>query len=264
VFDALLHARALRPRDLADLRFFGIAGGLVPSDDAIPSAAPAAIRKGWDDVVLAVRRLRRAGLAAWGAVGLHPRRIPLRGLEALLADLPAALGRGEIAALGLVGLGEGGELEERVLARQLELARELRRPVLAATPWRGRERITRRLLALLREAELDPARVLVAGADAGTIRTIRACGFLAGLSLSAGGGPRGGVDAAVRAVAALGPEGLVLGSDAGLAGGDLLALARAADRLAKAGLSEAVVRRVCGGNAVAFLGVDVGALRTPS
>jgi predicted metal-dependent TIM-barrel fold hydrolase len=254
LFDALLHARALRPRDLADLRFFGVAGGLVPSDDAIASATAAAIRKGWDEIVLSVRRVRRAGLAAWGAVGVHPRRIPLRGLEALLAELPAALGRPEIAALGLVGLGEGGELEERVLARQLELARELRRPVLVSTPWRGRERLTRRLLALLREAELEPARVLVAGADARTIRPIRACGFLAGLALSADGGPRGGVDAAVRAVAALGPEGIVLGSDAGLAGGDLLALARAADRLAKAGLSEAVVKRVCGGNALAFLG----------
>jgi predicted metal-dependent TIM-barrel fold hydrolase len=261
VFDPLLHARALRPRDLADLRFFGIAGGLVPSDDAIASAAPAAVRRGWDEVVLSVRRLRRAGLAAWGAVGVHPGRIPLRGLEALLADLPAALGRREVAALGLVGLAEGGELEERVLLRQLELARELRRPVVVSTPWRGRERITRRLLALLREAELEPGRVLVTGADARTLRTIRACGFLAGLSLSADGEPKGGVEAAVRAVAALGAEGLVLGSDAGLAGGDLLALARAADRLGKAGLSEAVVRRVCGGNALAFLGVDVGALR---
>jgi predicted metal-dependent TIM-barrel fold hydrolase len=259
VFDAILHARALRPRDLADLRFFGIAGGLVPSDDAIAAATPAAIREGWDEVVLAVRRLRRAGLAAWGAVGVHPRRIPLRGLEALLADLPAALGRPEIAALGLVGLGAGGALEEQVLDRQLELARELRRPVVV-TPGRDRERLSRRLLALLREAELEPGRVLVVGADARTVRPIRACGFLAGLSLSSGGGPRGGVDAAVRAVAALGPEGLVLGSDAGLAGGDLLALARAADRLAKAGLSDAVVKRVCGGNAVAFLGVDLLAL----
>jgi predicted metal-dependent TIM-barrel fold hydrolase len=263
LFDALLHARALRPRDLADLRFFGISGGLVPSDDAISSAAPAAIRRGWDDVVLAVRRLRRAGLAAWGAAGIHPRRIPLRGLEALLADLPTALGRPEVAALGLVGLDAGGELEERVLLRQLELARELRRPVLVTTPWRGRERLTRRLLALLREAELEPSRVLVTGADARTIKPIRACGFLAGLSLSAEAGPRGGVDAAVRAVGALGPEGLVLGSDAGLAGGDLLAVARAADRLARAGLSEAVVKRVCGGNAVAFLGVDLGAVSTP-
>jgi predicted metal-dependent TIM-barrel fold hydrolase len=261
VFDALLHARPLRPRDLADLRFFGITGGLVPSDDAVASAAPAAVRAGWDEVARSVRRLRRAGLAAWGALGVHPRRIPLRGLEALLADLPAALGRPEVAALGAVGLDAGGELEERVLARQLDLARELRLPVVAATPWRARERVTRRLLALLRDAELEPSRVLVTGADGRTVRAIRACGYLAGLSLSAGGGPKGGLEEALRIVAALGPEGLVLGSDAGIAGGDLLALARAADRLEKAGLSEAVVKRVCGGNALAFLGVDVAALR---
>jgi predicted metal-dependent TIM-barrel fold hydrolase len=260
VFDALLHARALRPRDLDDLRFFGVAGGLVPSDDAVAASTAAAIRKGWDEVAASTRRLRRAGLAAWGAVGVHPRRIPLRGLEALLAELPAALGRPEVAALGAVGLDQGGDLEERVLARQLELARELRRPVLVTTPWRARERITRRLLALVREADLEPGRVLVAGADDRTVRPIRACGFLAGLSLSGGTGARGGVAAAVRAVAALGPEGLVLGSDAGLAGGDLLALPRAADRLARAGLSEAVVRRVCGANALAFLGVDPAAL----
>lgn len=258
MFDALLHARSLGPRDVADLRFFGVAGGLVPSDDAVPSATGPAVRRGWDDVVLAVRRLRRAGLAAWGALGVHPRRIPLRGLEALLADLPAALGRPEIAALGAVGLDGGGELEERVLARQLELARELRLPVVIGVPWRGRERATRRVLTILREAELDPARVLVAGADARTVRAVRACGHLAGLSLSGDG-----LERAVELVAALGPEGLVLGTDAGLAGGDLLALARAADRLSRAGLSDAVVRRVCGGNALAFLGVDAAALRAP-
>jgi predicted metal-dependent TIM-barrel fold hydrolase len=254
VFDALLHARSLRPRDLADLAFFGVEGGLVPSDDAIPASTAAAVRRGWDEVALAVRRLRRARLAAWGALGVHPRRVPLRGLEALLVDLPAALGRPEIAALGAVGLDQGGELEERVLARQLELARELRLPVVAATPWRGKERITRRLLALLREAELEPARVLVTGADARTVRAIRACGHLAGLSLSGEG-----LERALALVGALGPEGLVLGTDAGLAGGDLLALARAADRLGRAGLSEAVVRRVCGGNALAFLRRGPGA-----
>jgi predicted metal-dependent TIM-barrel fold hydrolase len=248
VFDAFLHARTLGPRDVADLRFFGVEGGLVPSDDAVPSSTAAAVRRGWDDVALAVRRLRRGGLAAWGALGIHPRRVPLRGLEALLAELPAALGRPEIAALGAVGLAEGGELEEKILARQLELARELRLPVLVTTPWRDRERITRRVLVLLREAELEPSRVLVAGAGDRTVRAVRACGHLAGLPLSGDG-----LDDAVRLVGALGPEGLVLGTDAGLAGGDLLALARAADRLGRAGLSDAVVRRVCGGNALAFL-----------
>lgn len=259
MFDALLRAGGLRPPEIEDLRFFGVAGALVPSDDSAVPCTADAVRRGWDEVLAAARRLRRGGLAAWAALGVHPARIPARGLEALLAELPGALGRPEAAAIGLVGLAAGGELEERVLARQLELARELRLPVVVATPWRGRERATRRLLAVLQESEVEPGRVLVAGADARTVRAIRACGHLAALPLS-GDGRRSGIDAAVRVVRSLGAEGIVLGSDAGQSGGDLLALPRAADRLEKAGLSDAVVRRVCGENALAFLGVDPGAV----
>lgn len=257
-FDAHLHGRGLGTRDLADLAFFGIAGALIPSDDAVVPATAAAIRRDWEATADAVRRLRRRGLSAWAALGVHPRRIPARGLEALLAELPALLGRPEVAALGDVGLDRGGEQEERVLLRQLELAHELRRPVLVRTPWRGRERATRRVIALLREAGVEPSRVLVAPADARTVRMIRACGFKAGLWLSDGDGGDRAVAQAVRTVSSLGPEGIVLGSDAGQGGGDLLAVARAADRLARAKLSEAVVRRVCGENAVAWLGVDLG------
>jgi predicted metal-dependent TIM-barrel fold hydrolase len=255
-FDASLHPGALGARDLGDLAFFDVSGALVlPEDPGRPSAG--AVREAWAAGAAAARRLRRAGLAAVSAAGLPPRAIPLRGLEALLADLPAALDRPEVGALGRVGLYHGGELEERILARQLELARELRLPVVAAVPARGRERLTRRLLALLGEAELPAGRVLVLGADARTVRAIRALGQLAGLSLAAGSpaAPGDPIDAAVRLVRTLGPEGIALASDAGLAGGDLLALPRAAGRLARAGLSPSVIRRVCGGNARALLGV---------
>ncbi len=260
-FDAFLHPGALRARDVDDLEFFGVRGALVPCDDAIATGTAGSVRKGWDEAIRAVRRVRRRGVAAWAALGIPPQRIPLRGLEALLAELPEALGRPECAALGAVGLDRGGELEESVLARQLALARELRLPVLVATSWRARERMVRRILGLLRDAEIEPGRVLVAGADARTVRAVRACGHLAGLSLSGdAGGARDPIAEAVRLVTSLGPEGLVLGSDAGRGGGDLLALPRAADRLVKAGLTEAVVRRVCGGNAIAFLGIDLRAL----
>src|SRR5512133_441042 len=140
MFDALLRAGGLRAAEVDDLRFFGVTGALVPSDDSAVPATADAVRRGWDEVVSTVRRLRRLGLAAWAALGVHPGRIPTRGLEALLAELPDALGRREVAAVGLAGLAGGGELEERVLARQLELARELRRPIVVETPWRGRER----------------------------------------------------------------------------------------------------------------------------
>jgi len=262
-FDAHLGATALSARDLADLRFFGIAGALCPASDAVAPATAAAIHAAWEDLAgRVVRRLRRGGIAAWAALGVHPRRIPWRGLEALLAELPELLGRPEVVAIGEIGLEEGGAREEQVFARQLAMARELRLPVLVHTPWRDKVRRTRRILALLREADLPPERVLVDHADARTVRMIRSFGHAAGVSLSAGGRGRAGpVEEAARLVAALGPEGLVLDSDAGEGGGDLLALARAADRMAKAGLSEAVVRRVCCGNALAWLGLSARALR---
>ena len=255
-FDAELYPLALRRGDLADLRFFGVAGALATADVPVP-ATREATRRGWDAVSSAgVRLLRRAGIAGVAAVGVHPRAIPWRGLEALLAELPDFLGRPHVVAVGAIGLEEGGAREEVVFARQLELARELRLPVVVHTPWRGKERITRRALAMLREHDLDPPRVLVLRADARTVRMIRAVGYAAGLSLSASGARGDALDEAVRLVRSLGAEGLALGSGAGDGAGDLLALPRAAARMAKAGLSPAVVRRVCGANARALLGVE--------
>jgi predicted metal-dependent TIM-barrel fold hydrolase len=260
LFDAHLHAASLEGRDLADLRFFGIAGALAPADDSVVPASAEAIRRAWERLAgPVVRRLRRAGLAGYAALGIHPRRIPWRGLEALLAELPELLGRPGVVAIGEIGLEEGGAREEQVFGRQLELARQLRLPVLVHTPWKEKTRTTRRALSLLRETELPPERVLVDHADGRTVRMIRACGYRAGISLSTG---RRAMEEAVRLVARLGPEGLVLDSDAGEGGGDLLALARAADRLARAGLSEAVVRRVCGGNALAWLGIRAPPVET--
>ncbi|HVI75824.1 MAG TPA: TatD family hydrolase [Anaeromyxobacteraceae bacterium] len=254
-FDAELHPVALRRGDLDDLRFFGVTGGLAAAGDAVVPATAEALRRSWDALAPgALRRLRRAGIAGYAALGLHPRRIPWRGLEALLAELPDYLGRRHVLAVGAIGLEEDGPREEAIFVRQLELARELRRPVVVHTPWRDKERITRRALALLREHDLDPARVLVLRADGRTVKMIRACGYAAGLSLSAGGGDP--LAEAARLVGSLGPDGIVLGSGAGEGAGDLLALPRAAGRLAKAGLSAAVIRRVCGANALALLGLS--------
>jgi predicted metal-dependent TIM-barrel fold hydrolase len=260
LFDAQLNPVALREGDLSDLRFFGVVGALAPAA-AVTPATREVLRRAWDALApAATRRLARAGLAGYAAIGIHPRSIPLRGLEALLADLPEWLGRRGVVAIGAIGLDEGGPREEPVFARQLELARELRRPVVVHTPWRDKARVTRRTLAILREHELDPARVLVSRADGRTVKMIRACGYAAGVSLSSSiaGEP---IDEAVRLVRSLGPEGLVLSSDAGDGAGDLLALPRAAARMAKAGLSPAVIRRVCGSNALAVLGIAADALR---
>jgi hypothetical protein len=256
-FDAALRAASLRSSDLADLRFFGVVGALVLPDDGPASAAD--LVRGWEDLAGPVlRRLRRAGLVARAAIGIPAQRIPRRGVEALLASLPEHLGHRGVAAVGPVGLEAGGRREEEVFERQLALAAELRRPVVVQTPRRDRERFTRRALAVLRASGVEPGRALVAFADGRTVRMIRACGYLAALSLSDADGRAAPIDEAVRLVRALGPDGLALASGAGDGAGDLLALPRAAARLRKAGLSAAVVRRVCGANARALLAVEEG------
>jgi predicted metal-dependent TIM-barrel fold hydrolase len=253
-FDAELHPLALRAGDLADLRFFGVGGALGFAD---PPAGPPGrdlLRRSWEALASSgVRRLRKASLEGVAAVGIHPRRIPLRGLEALLAELPELLGRRHVVAIGAIGLDEGGPREEMVFARQLDLARELRLPVVVHSPAWAKERITRSAVALLREYEIEPRRVVVTRADARTVRMIRGYGYGAGVSLSSAAGRGDPLDEVVRLVRSLGPEGIILGSGAGDGAGDLLALPRVAARMVKAGLSPAVVRRVCGGNARALL-----------
>jgi len=265
LFDAHLRGRELTRRDVEDLRFFGVTGALCPSADSVTPTSAAALRRTWEDLAgVTIPRLRRAGLAAWAALGIPPRSIPWRGLEALLAELPDLFSQPQVVAIGPVGLEFGTEREEMAFLRQLELARELRLPVLVHTPARDKARLTRRVLGLLRLAEVDPGGVLVDHADARTVRTIRSMGYAAVLSLSAGrpAGRGGAIEEAARLVQTLGPEGIVLASDAGEGPGDLLALPRAADRMAKLGLSDAVIRRVCGRNALSALGLDPSALRS--
>jgi hypothetical protein len=255
-FDALLHAAALRAADAEALRFFGVVGALVPSGDAFHPTSAAALGAHWVATAAATRALRRRGVKAWAALGVHPRRIPRRGLAERLAELPELLGRPEVAAVGPTGLELGGPLEEEVFLAQARLAAELRLPLLVQTGWRARARQVGRLLTLLEDVELAPERVLVLHADARTLPVIRARGHRALVALS---GVRG-VEEAAALVARHGAEGILLGSDAGDGGGDLLALPRAADRLQRAGLSVAVIRRVCLGNALAWLGLTAADL----
>ena len=257
-FDALLHGGSLRRQEVEALRFFGVAGALVPSGDGFHPATASRLRDHWGATAAAARSLRAQGVKAWAALGIHPRRIPQRGLAERLADLPGWLDRPEVAAVGPCGLHLGGAAEEEVFLAQARLSAELRLPLLvcaAVAAPRGRERLVRRLLTLLDEAEVEPARVLLAHADAASLPLLAARGHRALVTMPG----RGGVEEAARLVRRHGPETIVLGSDAG-DGGDPLALPRVADRLARAGLSVAVIRRVVLGNALAWLGQPQEAL----
>lgn len=249
LFDAHLHPEALSDQDLESMRFFGVERALVVAHH-LPEPTPKALRKHFDDLMLRqLPRLERLGIRAWAALGVHPRCIPRRGLSEVLASLPDYFRGGRVVAVGETGLHSGGIEEEEAFLEQLALARQLKLKVVVHTPVRDKERHTRRILTLLRESGVRPSRVLVDHANGRTVRNILGCGHWAGLTLH----PEAlKAERAVALVRRLGSERLVLNSDAGDGAGDILGLARVAHMLAKAKLSERVVKRVAFDNAARF------------
>jgi len=251
--DLHLHAEGLSDADLETLACFGLAAALTCSHDAGVTRSEE-VRRHWDELVsVQAPRLKRAGIRPLVALGVHPARIPWHGVDALLHALPGYFDDPRVVALGELGLQSGGEREEEVFRRQLELSLALRRPVIVQTPAADRLARTRRLIALLREAHVAPERVLIDHVTAETFPLVRACGFWAGLTLQPDA-----IDAA-QAVTLLrknGAESVSLTSDAGEGASDLLALPRAADALLAAGLSEELRRKAMHGNPLRFLGID--------
>ena len=174
-------------------------------------------------------------------------------MDDLLHRLPRYFDDPRVVALGELGLHEGGEREEELLARQLELSLALRKPVIVHAPGQAKLPVTRRLLAVLRESRLPPARVLVDHVTEETFLLVRACGHFAGLTLQPG---LVEPDDAAQLLSRNGAEGVLLTSDIGEGASDLLALPRAAEALRKAGLSEALARRALYEGPLSFLGLS--------
>ena len=150
--DLHLHADGIPDQDLATLAYFGVKAAVTCAGDAGAGSA-ADLRRHWDELVrVQTARLRQAGIRPMVALALHPSRIPWHGVDDLLQRLPHYFDDPRVVALGELGLQDGGEREEQILSRQLELAARLRKPVIVHTPDREKAARTRRLLALLKKS----------------------------------------------------------------------------------------------------------------
>jgi predicted metal-dependent TIM-barrel fold hydrolase len=242
-------------QDLESLRFFGVATALVPAHHGPQLNTPKALMEHFDDLVRnQLPRLERAGIRGYAALGVHPRAVPRRGLNEVLSSLPGFFQGGKVVALGEVGLHLGGASEEEAFLEQLALAKRLKLPVLVHTPSKGKNRITRQILMLLRSSGLPASQALVDHASPQTVRLILECGHYAGLTLHP---DELSVERAVELVRKTGSERLVLSSDSGDGAGDLLGVPRATSRMTQGGLSERVLAKVTWTNASDFYRLEL-------
>src|SRR5258708_31578303 len=140
--DLHLHAEGISAQDLGTLAFFGLKAAVTCAGDAGAASADD-VRKHWDDLVqIQTQRLKMAGIRPLVALALHPARIPWHGVDDLLHRLPHYFDDPRVVALGELGLHEGGDREEAILARQLDLAARLGGPAIVPPPGRENRRPT--------------------------------------------------------------------------------------------------------------------------
>lgn len=246
IFDAHLHPEGLSDQDLESLRYFGVESALVPAHH-FPEATARALLEHFDDIVeKQLPRLKRAGIRAYAALGVHPDCIPHRGLSTVLAKLPDYFRGGRVVAVGAVGMKREDREEEEAFVEQVALARRLKLPVFVLTPQREKAALTRRLLALIRETAIPPARVLIDGANGSTVKLILECGHFAGLTVHPDALT---AERAATLIRRLGTERVVLTSSAGDGASEMLALPRLVSLLERAKLSTRVIDRVARLNA---------------
>lgn len=248
--DLHLHADGISSEDLATLAYFGVKAAVTCARDTGAGSAPD-LRKHWDELVaVQTQRLKAAGIRPFVALALHPARIPWHGVDDLLHRLPHYFDDPRVVALGEIGLHEGGDREEEIFSRQLELAARLSRPVIVHTPGKNKLQRTRRALALIKDSPVEASRVLVDHVSEKTFPLVRGMGCWAGLTLQP---DLFDPQSAAAVISKHGAERIVLTSDIGEGATDLLALPKAAEALLAAGLSEELRRRVLWDGPLAFL-----------
>jgi predicted metal-dependent TIM-barrel fold hydrolase len=255
LIDGHVQAEGLRDVDLETLARFGLEQVLVCSHDGgLPRPDKPTVRDWLSHyerlLTFHAARFKRHGLRPLFALGIHPAAAPWIGLEELLHKLPLYLSDPAVVAVGALGLRHFDEQEAYVLRRQLELAVELRRPVLVSGPVREPTKGIRKLVALLKEVEMPPSQVLVEQPTRASLPLLRACGLFVALESSPG---RLSVLDISRNIRAFGAERSVLTSHAGEGAANLLAVPMLVERLSEDGLSEAVIARLARENLLRFL-----------
>ncbi|HUB05464.1 MAG TPA: hypothetical protein VMB50_00595 [Myxococcales bacterium] len=258
LFDASLEPSGLTDGDVGQLVHFGVRAGLASSPEGPRPGDGAELVARWEALLdRELPRLERLGVTAFALLGAAPDALPARGFPSALHALAQLLGRRRAVAVGPVSLGSGDPALEHAFLRQLEVAQEVNRPLVARLGGASPRAALTRLFDVLEEGGADPSRVLILGAGRTAFRLLRERGYAVALRPLS---HRLTAAAAADLVNRHGSEGVLLASGAGSGHADLLAVPKMAAALEERGLPPSVARRVGFQNAAAFFRFDPAAM----
>jgi predicted metal-dependent TIM-barrel fold hydrolase len=251
--DAHVHAHSRSGEDFGRLRDAGCIGLVAVADEGGGYRGPGSVLDHFVRLDRVDRsRVERAGLKFWLALGMHPRGIPEEGADEVLEALPEALKRHRAGAVGEIGLEMGGELEERMLAAQLDIAAQAGLPAIVHTPRKDKKKAVERILALLSGCEQRPERILLDHINEEVLPMAADAGCYLGLAVHPA---KLSPDQIAGLVAAHGAGRFILSTDMGASASWLFGIPAAIAAMQDRDLGDDVIRAVVYDNAAGLLGL---------
>ena len=129
-------------------------------------------------------RSRRFGIDHYAAVSLNPKETEDRALaDEVIDGLDEYLDHERCVAIGEIGFNNITDNEEHAFRRQLEIAKKRDMPVIIHLPHFHKPKGIKRIIAILREMEMDESKIEIDHNTEETIATARETGCFAGMTV---------------------------------------------------------------------------------
>jgi uncharacterized protein len=197
-------------------------------------------------------RADQFGIRHHCAIALNPKEANDPRCRGVLELLPRYLAKESVVAVGEVGYDSMTSAEDDVFAAQLALAVEHELPALVHTPHRDKRRGTERSLDVIKEAGIEPGRVVIDHLNEVTVPLVKGSGCWMGFSIYPDtkiSPPR-----MVSILREYGPDRMLVNSAADWGRSDPLLTRRTGEAMLAGGFTEDEVDHVLWRNPVEFYG----------
>ncbi|MCH9045084.1 MAG: TatD family hydrolase [SAR324 cluster bacterium] len=253
MFDPHIH---MTSRTTADYQAMAEAGIVAIVEPAFWLGQPRTNAGSFEDYfngLLGWERFRASqfGIRHFCTIALNPKEANNPKVsEAVLDILPRYLQKEGVVAVGEVGYDDQTDAEERIFARQMEMAMEFDLPILIHTPHRDKKRGTIRSIDLVRELNIPEERVLIDHNNEETLPLVLDSGCWAGHSIYPN--TKMAEERMARLVKQFGSERIIVNSAADWGVSDPLKVPKTVSKMREMGISEADITTIVWDNPVAF------------
>lgn len=198
-------------------------------------------------------RAGQFGIRHYCTISLNPKEANNTAVaDEVMGLLPLYACKEGVVAIGEIGYDDMTETEDKYFRLQLELAKELEKPVLVHTPHRNKKEGTSRSMDVCLEHGVDPAMVIIDHCNEETVAEVLDRGFWCAFSIYPQ--TKMGNQRMVEIVKQYGSDRVIIDSAADWGMSDPLAVPKTAQLMQESGIPEDQIKAVCYLNALTAYG----------